>query len=92
MTKTTYEHDEVVYMIDLDGTGSMHPCSKEDYGSVAYIRGDHIDAQDVKIKALVEALIEVRDKPKVDGKRLLDHISEVEAIARAAIAAAKEPT
>jgi hypothetical protein len=28
--------DKVIYMRDLDGTGSMHPCLKGDPGAVAY--------------------------------------------------------
>lgn len=27
---------ETVYLRDLDGTGSMHPCSKGDNGAIAY--------------------------------------------------------
>lgn len=27
---------DVVYLRDLDGTGSMHPCSKGDPGAIAY--------------------------------------------------------
>lgn len=32
--------DEVVWLRDLDGTGSMHPCTPHDPGAIRYIRED----------------------------------------------------
>lgn len=34
------EPDEVVWLRDLDGTGSMHPCAPHDPGAIRYIRED----------------------------------------------------
>lgn len=34
------EPDEIVWLRDLDGTGSMHPCSKGDPGAIPYQRID----------------------------------------------------
>ncbi len=32
--------DSVIWMVDLDGTGSMHPASEGDPGAVRYVRED----------------------------------------------------
>ncbi len=32
--------DLCIYACDLDGTGSMHACSKEDPGAIRFIRED----------------------------------------------------
>lgn len=34
------EPDEIVWLRDLDGTGSMHPCAPHDPGAIRYIRED----------------------------------------------------
>ena len=34
--------DAVVWLRDLDGTGSMHPCAPHDPGAIRYIREDLI--------------------------------------------------
>lgn len=41
-----------IWMCDLDGTGSMHPCLKGGPGAVAYIRADVVAEM---AKALTEA-------------------------------------
>ena len=54
---------EKIYMVDLDGTGSMHPASKGDPGAVEYIQTDKIE--DIVRKAVAAALKEACDI--VDG-------------------------
>jgi hypothetical protein len=34
------DDDDAIYMRDLDGTGSMHPCSKGDPGAIRFVRDD----------------------------------------------------
>lgn len=34
----TEQPDDIIYMVDLDGTGSMHPASKGDPGAIVYVR------------------------------------------------------
>lgn len=36
----TIEPDDVIYMKDVDGTGSLHPCLKGDPGALRYVRED----------------------------------------------------
>jgi len=38
------EPDEVVWLRDLDGTGSMHVCTPHDPGAIKYIREDLVVA------------------------------------------------
>lgn len=45
--------DEVIYCVDLDGTGSMHPASEGDDGAVEYVRAD-IHAE--RLEAMKDAL------------------------------------
>jgi hypothetical protein len=43
---------EIVYLCDLDGTGSMHACSKGDLGAVEYVPADAIQALQEQVKDL----------------------------------------
>jgi hypothetical protein len=38
------EPDAVVWLRDMDGTGSMHPCLPDDPGAIRYIREDLVIA------------------------------------------------
>lgn len=41
MTELSYA--PVVYLRDVDGTGSLHPCSKGDEGAIAYVPAEATD-------------------------------------------------
>ena len=53
---------ETIYLRDLDGTGSMHPCYKEDFGAVAYIPYQIANE-------LADALTHIRDIGTPDCER-----------------------
>lgn len=40
MTDEQIEPDEIVWLRDLDGTGSMHVCTPHCPGAVKYVRAD----------------------------------------------------
>lgn len=43
------EPDDVVWLRDLDGTGSMHVCTPHDPGAIKYIREDLVVATFVEL-------------------------------------------
>lgn len=68
-----------IYARDLDGTGSMHACSREDPGAVEYVRAELADA----LADLVQELIETTAGDPVSG-------TEWDEAALAALAAYRE--
>ena len=55
---------ERIWCRDLDGTGSMHPCSKGDPGAVEFIPADAIEHQRTLLRKAVEALREADEALK----------------------------